>query len=256
MKQGIAFSGGGLKIFAHIGVLKALEELNLKFDLVSGTSSGSLVAMLYALDISSDEMLSIISNKYKEIARVNARDVLGSAVSSFIKRELALRSLIDGSKIENAILQMLKEKNKDSSKLKKELAIISCDTISTKEVAFLSREFELKNTERTDYVVSKNIAKAVRASMSFPGVITPCEFEKYNLIDGGTVNNLPTKILKDMGAEKVLGVCFELNEYIPKDDILTVSLRAADIFSILNMSIAKQYLDILLELSIPDTRTT
>lgn len=240
MKNGIAFSGGGLKIFAHIGVLKALEELGIEFDYVSGTSSGSVIAAFYALGIKPNDMFKIISSRYKEIA----------------KNELKLKSLINGSKIENAMRNMLIEEKitkTDMKDLDKKLAIVSCDTVSTKEVIFLSDDFNIKNTERTDYIIGAEISKAIRASMSFPGVLTPCDFEKYNLIDGGTVNNLPTKVLKEMGAEKVLGVCFELNSYEPEDDILSVALRAADIFSILNMSVAKEYLNLLLELSIPDT---
>ena len=256
MKNGIAFSGGGLKIFAHIGALKALEELGVEFDYTSGTSSGSVIAALYALGVKPSEMLEIISSRYKEIAQINVRNVFGSAVKSILKNELKLKSLIDGSKIEMAMENMLNDEKIEKITMKdakKKLAIISCDTISTKEIVFLSEDFKIENTERTDYIVGENISKAVRASMSFPGVITPCDYGKYNLIDGGTVNNLPTKILKEMGAEKVLGICFKLNPYEPEDDILGVSLRAADIFSILNMSVAKKYLNLLLELSIPDT---
>lgn len=51
MKNGICFSGGGIKGAAHIGVLKALEEENIKFDYISGTSSGSIIATLYAIRI-------------------------------------------------------------------------------------------------------------------------------------------------------------------------------------------------------------
>ena len=256
MKNGIAFSGGGLKIFAHIGALKALNELGVDFDFVSGTSSGSVIATLYSLGIKTDDMQKIISSRYENISKINARNVLGSAFKSLVKNELSLKSLIDGSKIEDAMTEMLKDENiekRSLNEINKNLAIVSCDTISTKEVVFLSKDFSLINNDRIDYVTNADIAKSVRASMSFPGVLTPCDFEKYNLIDGGTVNNLPTKILKDMGAEKILGIYFKLNPYEPKDDILGVALRSADIFSILNMSVAKIYSDFSLELSIPDT---
>ena len=59
LKRGLCFSGGGIKAFAHIGALKALEEKNLKFDMVAGTSSGSIIAILYALGYSSYEMYQI-----------------------------------------------------------------------------------------------------------------------------------------------------------------------------------------------------
>lgn len=256
MKKGIAFSGGGLKIFAHIGALRALEELGIEFDFISGTSSGSVIAALYSLGVKTSDMQKIISDRYEKVSKINTRNIIGSAIRSLMKNELSLKSLIDGSKIEDVITNMLKEEKIEKtmlSEINKNLAIVSCDTISTKEIIFLSKDFNLLNNDRIDYVIDAKIAKAIRASMSFPGVITACEYEKYNLIDGGTVNNLPTKILKDMGAEKVLGIYFKLNPYEPKDDILGVSLRAADIFSILNINVAQKYSDLSLELSIPDT---
>ena len=52
--RGLALSGGGIKAAAHIGALKAFEEKNIKFDCVSGASSGSIIATMYALGYSSD----------------------------------------------------------------------------------------------------------------------------------------------------------------------------------------------------------
>ena len=56
MKKGLCLAGGGVKGAAHIGAIKALEEANIKFDCVGGTSSGSIVACLYACGFSADEM--------------------------------------------------------------------------------------------------------------------------------------------------------------------------------------------------------
>lgn len=256
MENGLAISGGGMKFFAHMGVIKAIEELGIKFDYISGTSSGSVVAFLYSIGISADEMIDIISKRYSEIVEIRVSKVIASAVKSLMKNQLTLNSLIDGSKLENVIAEVLKEKGFKYSTINdvnKNLAIVSCDTISTKEIIFVNKKFGFKNTERTDYLNEAPIPKAIRASMSFPGIFTSCDYDGYNLIDGGTVNNLPSKVLKDMGANKVLGVSFKLNEYEPKDSIMDVALRTADIFSILNMSIAKEYTDATIELEIPDT---
>ena len=256
MNNGIALSGGGLKFFAHIGVLKALSELGIEFNYVAGTSSGSLIATLYSLGIEPLDMLNVLSNRYSDIIEIKTGSILVSAFKSLIKNELALNSVIDGDKISKVISSILLDRGVKKNKLseiEKNLAIVSCDTISTKEIVFLSKDFKFENTNRIDYVQDVEIQTAVRASMSFPGIFTPCNFGKYNLIDGGTVNNIPSKILKDMGAEKVLGVSFKLNPYVPKDDIMGIALRAADIFSILNMSVAKEYVDLSIELEIPDT---
>lgn len=256
MKNGLALSGGGMKIFAHIGALKALEELNIKFDYISGTSSGSIIALLYSIGMKADDMFKLVSEKYSDIIEIKTGQIIASAFKSLIKNELTLNSLIDGIKLEKMVKEVLIQNDIDYSEMNdinKNLAIISCDTISTKEIVFLSKDYNFKNTNRTTYIDKAPICKAIRASMSFPGVFTPCDYKEYNLIDGGTVNNLPSKILKDMGADKVLGISFKLNNYEPKDSIMDIALRTADIFSILNMSVAKKYTNKSLELKVPET---
>lgn len=256
MKNGLALSGGGMKFFAHVGALKALEELNIKFDYISGTSSGSIIAFLYSIGMNAEDMFKLISEKYSDIIKIKTGPIIASAFKSLIKNELILNSLIDGTKLENLVSDVLFENNISYSKMNdinKNLAIISCDAISTKEIIFLSKDYKLKNTNRITYLNKAPICKAIRASMSFPGVFTPCNYKEYNLIDGGTVNNLPSKVLKDMGADNVLGISFELNAYEPKDSIMDVAFRTADIFSILNMSVAKEYTNKSLELKVPET---
>ena len=67
MKLGLSLSGGGVKGAAHIGVLKALEEENIKIDSIAGTSSGSIVASLYAMGFHSDEIYTIFKKYCKRI---------------------------------------------------------------------------------------------------------------------------------------------------------------------------------------------
>ena len=74
-KTGLCFSGGGIKAFAHIGALKALEEKNMKFDMVSGTSSGSIIAVLYALGYSSHEMYEILKKYVSKLRYVDIKNI-------------------------------------------------------------------------------------------------------------------------------------------------------------------------------------
>lgn len=83
MRLGLSLAGGGVKGAAHIGVLKAFEERNIKIDYISGTSSGSIVSTLYAVGYKADEIYEIfkkycgqinyisISNIFKLIARID-----------------------------------------------------------------------------------------------------------------------------------------------------------------------------------------
>jgi putative transposase len=112
------------------------------------------------------------------------------------------------------------------------LAIATVDTISTKECIFMSKNYNLKN-DNIDYIYNISIGKAVRASMAFPGIFTTCKFEKYNFIDGGTKDNLPIEVLKDMGADVTIGLSFKLDEYnVENQNILSILLRTVDIFSL------------------------
>ena len=111
MENGLAISGGGMKLFAHVGVIKALEELEIKFNYVSGTSSGSIVAILYSIGMNPDEMIDTISKKYSEIIEIKTGKIVVSAVKSLMKNQLTLNSLIDGKRIEKIIKDVLEEKD-------------------------------------------------------------------------------------------------------------------------------------------------
>ena len=106
---------------------------------------------------------------------------------------------------------------------------------------------DLKNDD-IDYIYDAPIAKATRASMSFPGIYTPCEYDKYNFIDGGTKDNLPIQILKDMGADKTLALSFRIDDYVPENDILAILLRTVDIFSLKDVRKAQKDSDLAIEI--------
>jgi len=97
------------------------------------------------------------------------------------------------------------------------------------------------------------IGKAVRASMSFPGIFTTCNFGKYNFIDGGTVDNLPVQVLKDIGVNKVIGASFNLDNYTPTGKIFDVVIRAIDIFSLKDVEKAREIADVSLVIETGDT---
>ena len=89
--------------------------------------------------------------------------------------------------------------------------------------------------------------------MSFPGIYTPCQYGKYNFIDGGTKDNLPVKILKDMGADKTIALSFKIDEYEPKEDIFAILLRTVDIFSLQDVRVAQKEADLAIEIDCQGT---
>lgn len=247
MSLGLALAGGGLKGVAYIGALKALEELNVKIDYLSATSSGSLIATMYALGYNFEEMKSRIAEYSKVLTKINAGPILKAGASFAATGVAKIEGLIPGENIEEIVNQMGREKGVENiSDLKIPFAVPTADMISTKECIFLSRKYDFKNDD-IEYIYDVTLGKAIRSSMSFPGIFTPCSFEKYNFVDGGTKDNLPVQILKDMGAEKVLALSFKMDEYEPKENLMSILLRVCDIFSLKNVKEAQMKSDFYIE---------
>lgn len=253
-KFGISLAGGGLQGFAHIGALKALEELGIKIKYISGTSTGSAIASLYAMGYTPDEIQKICKEKYKKILKIRKKVLCQMAINFLLHKETMVEGIIDGGLVENFINEAAKEKGKEmlSSFTSTKIAIATVDTISMKECLFISEE--LKNKDKNiDYIKDITIGKAVRSSMAFPAIFTTSNYEKYNFLDGGTVDNLPVQVLKDMGATKTIAICFDLNKYTPSKSLEGVLVRALDIFSHSGVEKAKEIADIAIEIYNPNT---
>ena len=95
--------------------------------------------------------------------------------------------------------------------------------------------------------------KKLLASMSFPGIFTTCNYDKYNLIDGGTKNNLAVDVLKRQGADKIISVSFDLDSYVPSNNFFDVVIRALDIFSLDNVRKGRNESDISCIIKTEDT---
>ena len=254
MKIGVALAGGGLKGLAHIGALAALEELGVKIDYLSGTSSGSIFASFYAMGYSLEEIKNRTMQNYKMLTKIPKTPLFKAGATYLTSGVAQIEGLIPGENIENLVKEVSKDtKIKNMNQIEIPFAIAAVDTITTKECIFLSKEFKGKKREDVDYIYDVPIAKATRASMSFPGVFTPCQYGKYNFIDGGTKDNLPVKVLKEMGAEKIIALSFKIDDYKPKEDIFAILLRAVDIFSLGDVREAQKEADLAIEINCQGT---
>ena len=254
MKIGVALAGGGLKGLAHIGALAALEELGVKIDYLSGTSSGSIFASFYAMGYSLEEIKNRTMQNYKMLTKIPKTPLFKAGATYLTSGVAQIEGLIPGENIENLVKEVSKDtKIKNMNQIEIPFAIAAVDTITTKECIFLSKEIKGKKLEDVDYIYDVPIAKATRASMSFPGVFTPCQYGKYNFIDGGTKDNLPVKVLKEMGAEKIIALSFKIDDYKPKEDIFAILLRAVDIFSLGDVREAQKEADLAIEINCQGT---
>lgn len=152
--------------------------------------------------------------------------------------------LVIGQKIED-IVNFISEKKgiKNMNETKIPIVTVTCDTLSMKEVNCCSNKIENED-ESIIYLYNMTVGKAVRASMSFPGIFTTCNYKEYNLIDGGTKNNLQVDVLKKQGADKIISVSFDLDSYIPSNNFFDVVVRALDIFSLNSVRIGREKSDV------------
>ena len=210
MKIGLCLSGGGINGAAHIGVIKALEEENIKFDCVSGTSSGSIVASLYAMGYTPEDMLELFKNYGKEISKIDWCIIFKLIFGLIFKRKICVEGLNKGTKIEKIINKRAKQKNiKLISDIKMPLIIPSVNLYDGSIYMFTSQQNERKYSDEVITVNNIDIGKAVEASCSYPGIFCPTNYNNQKLVDGGVRENTPWKELKNIGAEKIISVVFE-----------------------------------------------
>jgi len=206
-KIGLVLSGGGARGFAHIGVLKVLEENNVPIDYVVGTSMGSIVGGLYAIGltpeeiehgvkgISWDKVFTDFANRdYKSFRRKqDDYDFFNVQRVGITDDGLQIRpGLIEGQQVELALDRLAHPgfHINDYDKLRIPFRAIATD-IATGE------PFIIKNG---------NLARAMRASMSIPGALPPITIDGTLLVDGGIANNVPIDIVRGMGADIVIVV--------------------------------------------------
>ena len=204
-KVGLVLAGGGAKGFAHIGVLKVLEDNGIHVDYIAGTSMGGIVGALSAYGYSAREI-------EKEVSSIDWTSLFFDTKNrdhmSYINKTAPSRyfmtlgfdrhglknspGVITGQKIQNKFYHLVGpcSDNDDFDDFPTPFRCVATDIITGKEVV-------LENG---------SLADAMRSTMSIPGVFNPVEKGEYLLVDGGVVNNLPVDVMKDMGADIIIAV--------------------------------------------------
>ena len=216
---GYAWHGGGIKGAAHIGALKAFEEKGLEFEYISGASSGSIVATLYASGYTADEIYSLFQKYAKKIKYVEWKNIFKLIGGLICKRQIVIDGLNSGKVIENIVVEACQKKGICQIKdIKKKLLISSVDledgtvylfsSFSPRKETIENRNIGKGYSNKIEYIREIPIGKAVRASCSFPGVFSPCNYREHKLVDGGIRENVPWKELKANGVDKVISIVF------------------------------------------------
>lgn len=229
MKLGLALSGGGIRGIAHAGVLKALEENNIKIDAIGGTSSGSLIASLYALGYSPYYIYILFKRYASEISQINAGPIL-SGLGNFMKnKKIPLLGLKTGNSIEKAFDELANRKGiKNIGEITKmPIVIPTVDIGESKEYIFTNNIPKAKKKDK--YITDISIGKAVRASSSFPAVFCPCEYKNHKFLDGGALDNVPVTEVRKQGVDKVIAVNFKADDIDESSNMMDVAMRTIDI---------------------------
>lgn len=212
MKLGLCFSGGGIKGAAHIGVLKALEEQKIKIDFISGTSSGSIIAAMYAIGYKPEEIYYLIKKYAKEINYIGVNNIIKLIYGIIVKHRINISCLNDGKKLRRIIKKLCQNKNViKMSDIKMPLLIPSVDLNTGNIHIFTSHIYRREYSDNIIYENNVEVDLAVCASSAYPGIFSPIKYKKTELIDGGIRENIPWKETKMIGADKVISVVFDKN---------------------------------------------
>ena len=231
MKLGIALSGGGIKGIAHAGVLKALEENDIKVDIIGGTSSGSLVASLYAMGYSPYYIYTLLKKHSKELVQINNGKIVSGIKNFMISKKITLTGLKTGESIEKVFNRISENIGiKKISDIQMPLVIPTVDLIDSKEYVF-TNFIPFDNTKEDRYITDISVGKAVRASSSFTAVFSPCKFKTHKFVDGGALDNIPITEVKKQGADKVIGVKFNSDGVDDTSNITDYVMKTIDIMT-------------------------
>ena len=229
MKLGIALSGGGIRGLAHAGVLKALEENDIKVDIIGGTSSGSIVATLYAMGFS-PYYIYILTKKYaKKIVQTSNIPIISEIGNFIFNKKFKLNGLKENYELEKAFDDIATKKGiKKLEDLKMPLLIPTVDISNSKEYIFTS---QIPNGEEKNdkYITDIPIGKAVRCSCNFPVVFSPCNYDNHIFMDAGILNNIAACDIKKLGAEKIISIKFDSDNVTNQSNIMDILMKSLDI---------------------------
>ncbi|MDV5170863.1 patatin-like phospholipase family protein [Photobacterium rosenbergii] len=218
-KVGVVLGGGGAKGAAHIGVLKALEDLQIPVDYIAGTSMGAYVGGLYAAGMSADEIEALLTSvdweqgyqdrvmrgdrRVREKQQEDRYQVTSELGFGFWELK-APRGIVQG--------QTMGEILRTTSG---NLPVF--ESFDNMVIPYRAVATDIENLEPV--VLDKgDLAEVMEASMSIPGLLPPKELNGKLLVDGGITDNLPIEVVRNMGADIIIAVDIS-NEFKKRDEL-------------------------------------
>ncbi len=251
----LVLEGGSAWGFAHVGVIKVLEELGIPVDIVVGTSMGSIIGALYASGYSAEEIETVANQAdwadlFMESAGNNslsyrAREDLADYAASlrFDRKGVSLTGgVITGNKILRFFDSLLASTPNpvNFDKLPRKFRAVATDISTGERVVFSDG----------------SLPDAMRASMSIPGVFEPYRYQGRYLVDGGVVDNLPIDLARNMGADIVIAVDLFYDKKVDGNDLTRSPIlslaRTVDIMTRSNVERQLPRADLVLKVNMGD----
>ncbi len=247
-KVALVLSGGGAKGFAHIGVLKILEKEGIPIDIIVGTSMGSLVGGIYSLGYEAAELESLVKSLNWETTISDEVPRLSLSKNEQLLKQRYFISLpvsekkitlplgmINGQNVLNKFCGLAGEVpvDADFSKLPISFACVAAD-LETGEEVVLDKGF---------------LPTAMYSSMAIPFAFQPSSRDGRLLVDGGIVNNFPTDVAKQMGADIIIGVDIR-SDYYTKEEMKSMDNILNQLTSFFDkdkVAVNKSYCDIIIK---------
>ena len=225
----LVLAGGGALGFAHVGVIRALEEAGVEVDLVVGTSIGSVVGALYAAGYSATELNEIAKNaqwrsllfdrperqRRSSLQRAMQRDYTAT-IPFYDERDPSDAGVSQGQRVVEYLDALLEAfpYEIEFDRLPRRFRAVAADIVTGEEVIFDSGDLK----------------SVVRASMAVPGLFAPIRYQGHYLVDGGLVNNVPVDVARDLGYERIITVRLsrptrELEDLDSPSSVITQSAR-------------------------------
>jgi len=205
-KIGLVLSGGGAKGFAHIGVLEVFEKEGIPIDYIAGTSIGSIIGGLYAIGYNSQQLKAFVTNQewvhllsdhisrdYKNIFEKYDQDRYLISFKLRTDEGISLPAgVVEGHNVINKLCELTAKYHevRDFNEFPIPFACVAADIATGDEVVI-----------RNGF-----LPEAIFASMSIPTIFAPSVIQDKLVVDGGIANNFPADVVKDMGADIIIGV--------------------------------------------------
>ncbi len=202
---GLALSGGAAHGFAHIGVIKYLDEIGLEVDNITGTSMGSVIGGLYAMGYSADEIAHIAANQDWKLIMSNHTPLYEVAPIEKQFHEKIPLSIFWNEDSFTFPSGLIKGQKLDLIITKIYAPAYFINDYDLLHIPYRCMAVDIENGTK-DVLSSGFLGESIRASMAIPSVFPPKDIDGKLYVDGGLLRNFPVQENFDMGSQKVIGV--------------------------------------------------